>query len=146
MSISVCPEEPMDWNDLSAKVTTTSYELCRNFAAILQMANEGKVVFGLFEVFVTLHVSRSRFPPIRATWVISLSKGFRTVIENKWLEIKSLLSKEQELKLPRQSKERVLILFTLPSRLSRSNSVKGTTVDSPSIPRRSKPKKKQRRK
>ena len=34
----------MAWSDLSAKVTASSYDLCRNFAAVLQMANEGKVL------------------------------------------------------------------------------------------------------
>ena len=35
--------QPMEWDELAKKTTDNSYELCRNFAAILQMANEEKV-------------------------------------------------------------------------------------------------------
>ena len=52
MTISVCPEEPITWKALSTKVTTESYDLCRNFAAVLQMANEGKVLFLTKNMFI----------------------------------------------------------------------------------------------
>ena len=54
MTILVCPEEPITWKALSTKVTTESYDLCRNFAAVLQMANEGKVLFRLKHFYYNL--------------------------------------------------------------------------------------------
>ena len=42
---SVVQNQPMEWDDLAKKTTDNSYELCRNFAAVLQMANEEKVSF-----------------------------------------------------------------------------------------------------
>ena len=45
MCTSVVQNQPMEWDQLAKKTTENSYELCRNFAAVLQMANEEKVSF-----------------------------------------------------------------------------------------------------
>ena len=44
MSKTAVNEQPLSWAQLSSKTIKSDFELCRNFAAMLQMANEAKVV------------------------------------------------------------------------------------------------------